>query len=97
MEILNAKGVAPDVVSYLETPPTADEIRDVLTKLGLPARALVRTNEPAYAELSLADASDDELIDAMAAYPILIERPVVVSGSRAVIGRPPERVVHLLG
>jgi arsenate reductase len=97
MQILYTKGIEPDVVEYLETPPSADEIRDVLAKLGLPARELVRTNEPAYAELALADASEDELIEAMAEHPILIERPVVVRGGRAVIGRPPERVIDLLG
>jgi arsenate reductase len=97
MQILHTKGIDPDVVEYLETPPSADEIRDVLAKLGLPARKLVRTNEPAYAELALADASEDELIEAMAEHPILIERPVVVRGGRAVIGRPSERVIDLLG
>jgi arsenate reductase len=96
MEILRDRGVETDVVEYLQTPPTAAEIRDVLAKLGLSARALVRSREPRYAELDLEDATDDELIDAMAANPILIERPVVITGGRAVIGRPPERVIDLL-
>ena len=96
MEILGDRGVRPEVVEYLSTPPTADEIRDVLGLLGVGARGLVRTGEPLYAELGLAGATDDELIDAMAANPILIERPVVISGGRAVIGRPPERVIELL-
>ena len=96
LEVLHGRGIDPNVVEYLEQPPTADEIRDVLGKLGLGPRDLVRKSEPLYAELGLDDAADDELIDAMAANPILIERPVVVKGSRAVIGRPPERVVDVL-
>jgi arsenate reductase (glutaredoxin) len=97
MDILRDRGVAPDIVEYLQAPPTADEIRDVLAKLQLSARDLVRTGEPVYRELGGDEASDDELIEAMAANPILIERPVVISGGRAVIGRPPERVIELLG
>ena len=96
MAILRERGVDADVVEYLQTPPTTDEIRDVLTKLHLNARDLVRTGEAAYAELGLQDATDDELIDAMAANPILIERPVVIAGGRAIIGRPPERVIDLI-
>ena len=97
MDILRERSLDADVVEYLQTPPTADEIRGVLAKLGIGPRELVRTREAVYAELGLAEASDDELIDAMAAHPILIERPVVISGGRAVIGRPPERVIDLLG
>lgn len=96
IEILKDSGVEAEVVEYLDTPPTADEIRDVLAKLKISARDLIRTNEAVYAELRLQDATDDELVDAMAANPILIERPVVVSGDRAVLGRPPERVIDLL-
>jgi arsenate reductase len=97
IEILRSKDIEPEVVEYLETPPAADEIRGVLVKLKLSPRDLVRTNEPRYAELRLDDADDDELIAAMAANPVLIERPVVISGGRAVIGRPPERVIDLIG
>jgi arsenate reductase (glutaredoxin) len=96
MDILRERDVDTEVVEYLQTPPTADEIRDVLAKLRLGPRDLVRTGERTYAELGLDDATDEELIDAMAANPILIERPVVIVGSRAVIGRPPERVVDLI-
>lgn len=97
LQILLARGVDPNVVEYLEQPPSADEVRDVLRKLGLGPRDLIRSGERLYAELGLDDAADDELIEAMAAHPILIERPVVVKGGRAVIGRPPERVVDILG
>ena len=97
LEILHGRGIDPNVVEYLEGPPTADEIRDVLGKLGLGPRDLIRAGEPVYAELGLDDATDDELIEAMGANPILIERPIVVKGNRAVIGRPPDRIVDVLG
>jgi arsenate reductase (glutaredoxin) len=96
LEILESRGVEPEITRYLDDPPTAEEIRDVLVKLGLGPRDLVRTGEPIYAELGLADATDDELIEAMAANPILIERPVVIKGGRAIIGRPPERIHELV-
>ncbi|MNC89955.1 Arsenate reductase [compost metagenome] len=75
-----------------------DELRDVLAKLGMSARELIRTGEPVYRELALDDPArtDDELLAAMAAHPILIERPIFVNGDRAVIGRPIENVLQLL-
>lgn len=98
LELLNARGVEPEVVYYLETPPSPAELRDLLRMLGARARGLLRTGEPEYAALGLDDPSldDDALIAAMAAHPKLIERPVFVHGGRAVIGRPPERVLELL-
>jgi arsenate reductase len=98
LELLNERGIAPELVYYLETPPSPAELRELLRMLGTDARGLLRTGEPEYAELGLGDPSlgDDALIAAMAAYPKLIERPVFVHGGRAVIGRPPERVLELL-
>lgn len=98
LELLNARGLEPEVVYYLETPPSPAELRELLRMLGTGARGLLRTGEPEYAELGLADPAlgDDALIAAMAAHPKLIERPVFVHGGRAVIGRPPERVLELL-
>lgn len=98
LEILLGRGVDPSVVEYLQTPPTSDEIRDVLRLLGVGPRELIRTKEPLYAELGLDDMrlTDDRLIEAMAQHPILIQRPVLIKGGRAVIGRPPERVIELL-
>jgi arsenate reductase len=98
LALLQARGIQPDVVEYLATPPDADGIRAVLRRLGLPARALLRTGEAAYAELGLADEGLDEeaLVQAMARHPILIERPVAIRDGQAVIGRPPERVLELL-
>jgi arsenate reductase len=98
LQLLQGRGLAPKIVLYLETPPTADEIAGLLKKLKIGARDLLRTKEARYAELGLADASLTEaaIIRAMAENPILIERPVLVSGARAIVGRPPERVLELI-
>lgn len=98
LELLEARGLQPTVVRYLETPPTAAELTALLAKLKLPARDLLRTGEDEYKALNLADASLSEakLIAAMAAHPKLIERPILIAGDKAVIGRPPERVLELL-
>ena len=95
--LLEERGIAPRIRSYLDSPPTEAELRDVLARLGISARALLRDKEPLAKELGLADAGDGEILAAMVAHPILIERPVVIHGDRAVIGRPPERVLDLLG
>ncbi|KAA8697060.1 arsenate reductase (glutaredoxin) [Pseudomonas caricapapayae] len=98
LELLQARGLAPDIVLYLETPPDADRLRDLLGKLGIGARQLLRTGEDDYKQLDLADPSlgDEQLITAMAAHPKLIERPILVAGDKAVIGRPPENILELL-
>ncbi len=98
LELLQARGLSPDVVLYLETPPDAAQLRQLLGKLGISARQLLRTGEDDYKQLNLADASlsDEQLIAAMAAHPKLIERPILVVGDKAVIGRPPENVLELL-
>lgn len=98
LELLESHGALPEVVRYLETPPDAATLRSLLKALGLSARALLRTGEDEYRELGLDDATlgEDALIAAMAAHPRLIERPIVVRGGRAVIGRPPEKVLELL-
>ncbi|WP_349973684.1 arsenate reductase (glutaredoxin) [Pseudomonas caspiana] len=96
LELLQARGLSPSIVLYLETPPDAGQLRDVLSKLGISARQLLRTGEDDYKTLNLADLSDDALIDAMVAHPKLIERPILVAGDKAVIGRPPENVLELL-
>ena len=98
LELLQARGIEPELVYYLETPPDQAQLRSILAALGLPARALLRTGETEFADLRLADPTldDEALIAAMVAHPNLIERPVFVHGGRAVIGRPPERVLELL-
>jgi arsenate reductase len=99
LQLLQAHGVAFEVRLYLEDPPTHGELQALLAQLGISARELLRSGEAEYEALGLADPSlgDAALIDAMAAHPRLIERPVFVHGGRAVIGRPPERVLALLG
>ena len=98
LELLQEQGIQPLVVAYLDTPPSAGELQDLLNMLKLPARALLRTGEEEYAMLGLADPSlsDAALIAAMAKHPRLIERPIFVHNGRAVIGRPPELVLTLL-
>ncbi len=98
LKLLEARGIEPKIVDYLKTPPSASEIKAILKKLGLKPRELLRKGEPLYAELGLKDRqlSDDQLIALMVANPILIERPIVVSGSKAAIGRPPEQVLEIL-
>ncbi|SDJ60067.1 arsenate reductase (glutaredoxin) [Microbulbifer yueqingensis] len=98
LQLLQDKGVEPEVVLYLETPPDAATLRELLKKLGIDARELLRTGEDAYKELGLKDRdlAEDDLIRAMAEHPKLIQRPIVVKGERAVLGRPPENVLELL-
>ncbi|AUA34134.1 arsenate reductase (glutaredoxin) [Pseudomonas sp. SGAir0191] len=98
LELLEARGLAPTVVRYLETPPDVDTLKVLLDKLGIPPRQLLRTGEDDYAQLNLADPtlSDAQLIDAMATHPKLIERPILVAGDKAVIGRPPENILEIL-
>lgn len=98
LALLNEHGVTPRIVLYLETPPDPATLRNLLGKLGLDARAVLRTGEPEYRTLRLDDPATDEatLIEALAAHPALLERPIAVRGARAVIGRPPERVLELL-
>lgn len=98
LELLRARGVDLEVVEYLDAPPSASALRALLGALGTGARSMLRTGEPEYAALGLdhAELDDERLIEAMSAHPRLIERPIFVHGTRAVIGRPPERVLDLL-
>lgn len=97
LALLRARGVEPRVIEYLKAPPTAAELRAIVRELGIKAEQLVRKGEDIYkanyAGKTLAEA---EWIDAMVKYPILIERPIVVRGAKAAIGRPPEKVLALL-
>lgn len=98
LALLRGRGVEPEIVEYLKTPPDAKALRAILKKLGLKARDIMRKGEAPYRELGLADPakSEDELIAAIAAHPILLERPIVVKGSDAILGRPPEDVLKLV-
>jgi len=97
-EIVAAQGVAAQIVEYLKTPPTKEELRALLDKLGMKPADIVRRGENVFKEIYASLTLDDEQwLDALVAHPILIERPIVVRGERAVIGRPPEKVMELLG
>ena len=97
LKLLESKGADVEVIKYLETPPTKEELKALLKMLGISARDLMRTKEAIYKELGLKDVEDEEkLIEAMVEHPRLIERPIVIKDGKAVIGRPPERVVELM-
>ena len=95
--ILAERGVEPDVVEYLQAPPDRAALERLLRLLGTDdPGTIVRRDEPAYAELGLDGAGRDAVLDAIAAHPELLQRPIVVVGERAVVARPPERVLELL-
>lgn len=98
LALLHERGLEPELVAYLDQPLNAEQLRALLGKLGLPPRALLRQGESIFKTLGLDDPklSDTALIEAMAAHPILIERPIFENGERAVIGRPPEQVLDIL-
>ncbi|MCA0899075.1 arsenate reductase (glutaredoxin) [Microbulbifer agarilyticus] len=98
LQLLQENDIEPEIVLYLETPPDAAALKTILGKLGIAPRDLLRKGEEAYKELNLKDSShsDDDLIDAMVSHPKLIERPIVVKGDKAVLGRPPENVLELI-
>lgn len=96
--LLEEKGIKPEIIEYLLTPPTAAQLKEIITKLGISARELMRKKETAYMENGLNDESlnEDELINAMINNPILIERPIVLSKGKVAIGRPPENILEIL-
>lgn len=98
LALLEQRGIKPKVIEYLETPPSAMELKHLLKLLGMPARELLRTKEDEYRQGKLDDLSlsDSEIINAMVKHPRLIERPIVVVGNKAAIGRPPENVLKIL-
>jgi arsenate reductase len=98
LALLNERGIEPQVVEYLKTPPTRRQLQDILRLLGLKPRDLIRTGEEEYAAAGLADPAltDDQLLDAMIDHPKLIQRPIVVADGKAALGRPPEQVLEIL-
>ncbi len=95
--LLAERGIDADYVRYLEQAPSREELERVLRLLGTDdPRDIIRTKEPEYAQLGLETAGRDELLEAMAAHPVLIQRPIVIRGDRAVVARPPERLLELL-
>ncbi|WP_232796529.1 arsenate reductase (glutaredoxin) [Roseovarius salinarum] len=97
LKLLRDRGLDPRVRRYLDDPPSAEELRAVHARLGVPAIAMMRPKEALFRELGLSKDDDpDRLIEAMAAHPGLIERPIVIAGARAALGRPPESVLSIL-
>jgi arsenate reductase len=96
LALLRGKGVEPEIVEYLKTPPSAAELKTILGRLKLPAAGLLRKKEAAVAGIDPKALSEDALIAAMVEHPIVIERPIVVSGGKAALGRPPEAVLTVL-
>ena len=98
LALIEAAGIEPEVIEYLKIPPTAEELDAILKKLKMEPRDLMRTGEAIYRELDLAnrELTRDEAIAVMLEHPKLIERPIVVQGRKAVLGRPPENVNELL-
>ena len=98
LELIKIQDIEPEIVLYLETPLDAQTIAGLLKKLDISARQLLRKGEQAYKEQNLGDSSltETQLIDAMVKFPKLIERPIVVVGDKAVIGRPPEQALEIL-
>ena len=98
LQLLQEQGIEPTIIEYLKTPPSVQELDDILQKLGMEPRLLMRKGEAEYKANGLDDASLDRqaLITAMVNKPILIERPIVIAGGKAAIGRPPEAVLAIL-
>ena len=96
LELLRENGVEPEIVEYLAATPNADELRRVADMLGVAPAAFARKKECAEAGIDPESVSAEDLFAAMAANPAIIERPIVVHGDRAVLGRPPENVLDLL-
>jgi arsenate reductase len=98
MELLDNQGIETNVIEYLSAPPSVAELTEVLDLLGIEPRELMRQHEAPYKENNLdnPDLSREQLIQAMIDNPILIERPIVINGNKATIGRPPEKVLDIL-
>jgi len=99
MELIEARNITPTVIEYLKTPPSKTELKHILKLLQLSARDILRKKEAEYTELGLDDPNlnEDQIIDIMIKHPKLIERPIVVTDHSAAIGRPPEKVLEILG
>ena len=96
LALLREKGVEPTIIEYLKTPYTVPKLKEILGQLNMPAKRLVRKKEAAAAGIDPEAMSEDALIAAMAEHPIIVERPIVVSGRKAALGRPPEAVLSVL-
>ena len=98
LKLLEDKGIEPEIILYLDTPPDKATVADLLGKLGIEPRQLLRKSEADYKDNQLKnpDLNDEQLIEFMVKYPKLIERPIVINGNKAALGRPPESVLDIL-
>ena len=98
LELLNRQGIKPTIIEYLKTPPSSKKLKEIIELLKFTPRNLIRKQETVYTENNLdsLSLSDDDLIEAMARHPILIERPIVIVNNKAAIGRPPEEVLKII-
>ncbi len=98
LALLEAHHIQPKIIEYLKTPPSIEALKMILKQLNLPALKLIRTQEKIFKEKNLGNPhlSEDQLIDTMISYPALIERPIIIANGRAIIGRPPEKVLELI-
>ena len=99
MQLLKDRGIDPHIIEYLKNPPSVSDIRNLSKKLGLHPKEFIRTREPDFKEQKLADNLEDSelLFEAMSRYPKIIERPIIIKENLAVLGRPPENILRLLG
>ena len=99
LALLEENGIRPEIIYYLETPPSSDELKQLLRKLGMDIRDILRKSEDEYDQLGLDDSSlsDEIVFDFVSKHPKLLQRPIVVKGDKAIIGRPPENVLSLIG
>jgi len=97
LQLLQQNDKLPEIIEYLQTPPSKEELIQIIKMLGITPRDLLRTTEQAYIDAKLDDSvTNDLIIDAICKFPILLQRPIVVSGKRAIIGRPPSRVLEII-
>ena len=96
LQILHDRSIPFEIRNYLEQPLNSEELTELLSKLRMNAFQLLRINEPTFYELNKVSASEDEWIDLMVQHPVLIERPIVVNGDKAIIARPPEKVLEII-
>ncbi len=98
LQLLNDHDIEPEIIDYLDNPPSPQELKRIVALLGVQVRELLRSTEPAYREANLGDdsLSEDELIKAICEHPALLQRPIVITGNRAIIGRPPSRVLEII-
>jgi len=98
LQILEDNNLSPDIIEYLDEPPTQQELKKIIGMLNISARDLLRTTEPVYqdAQLDADSLTEDEIIETICEFPALLQRPIVVSDNKAVIGRPPIKVLEII-